>query len=175
MSSTPEHDAVTILPDSGDRREFQSGAVRDMAHGKGRCDLMPLCYVSELLDDPNATYFLNLLNTFMESGNPRTLVHAGKVFIKYTKYETISDAIIELSKHYESGAVKYGERNWEKGIELSSFIDSAIRHFLKVVRGDDDEPHDRAVLWNLAGAYWTVTHRPEMINIDFKSLAKSSQ
>ena len=31
-----------ILPDSGERREFQTGAVRDIAQGKGRCDLLPL-------------------------------------------------------------------------------------------------------------------------------------
>ena len=28
--------------DSGDRTQFESGAVRDMREGKGRCDLMPL-------------------------------------------------------------------------------------------------------------------------------------
>jgi hypothetical protein len=29
------------LKDSGDRRSFETGAVRDMADGKGRCDLLP--------------------------------------------------------------------------------------------------------------------------------------
>ncbi len=29
------------LKDSGNRREFESGAVRDMQEGKGRCDLIP--------------------------------------------------------------------------------------------------------------------------------------
>lgn len=32
--------------DSGTRREFDTGAVRDMAEGKGRCDLMPLGVVA---------------------------------------------------------------------------------------------------------------------------------
>lgn len=27
--------------DSGNRREFETGAVRDMAEGKGRMDLLP--------------------------------------------------------------------------------------------------------------------------------------
>lgn len=29
------------LQDSGNRREFDTGAVRDMQEGKGRCDLLP--------------------------------------------------------------------------------------------------------------------------------------
>lgn len=32
--------------DSGTRRKFDIGAVRDMAEGKGRCDLMPLDVVA---------------------------------------------------------------------------------------------------------------------------------
>lgn len=30
------------IKDSGSRREFESGAVRDICEGKGRCDLLPL-------------------------------------------------------------------------------------------------------------------------------------
>lgn len=29
------------LKDSGNRREFTTGAVRDIGDGKGRCDLLP--------------------------------------------------------------------------------------------------------------------------------------
>ena len=32
---------MSEILDSGNRREFESGAVRDMAKGKGRCDLLP--------------------------------------------------------------------------------------------------------------------------------------
>lgn len=36
------------LHDSGDRREFNTGAVRDMAEGKGRFDLLPACAIMRL-------------------------------------------------------------------------------------------------------------------------------
>ena len=37
-----------MIQDSGNRREFDTGAVRDIAEGKGRCDLLPLDVVSEI-------------------------------------------------------------------------------------------------------------------------------
>ena len=38
------------IKDTGNRREFETGAVRDISTGKGRCDLMPLKVVGEVLD-----------------------------------------------------------------------------------------------------------------------------
>ena len=89
------------IKDSGDRTEFQSGAVRDMHEGKGRCDLLP----------PNA--------------------------------------LLRLARHFEHGSKKYGDRNWEKGIPESSFIDSGLRHIFKYMAGEDDEDHLIAAVWNL--------------------------
>jgi len=39
------------------------------------------------------------------------------------------------------------------------YLDSAIRHYLKWKRGDKDERHDRAVLWNLSCLMWTIKHK----------------
>lgn len=36
------------IQDSGDRTEFESGAVRDMHEGKGRFDLLPMCVLLRL-------------------------------------------------------------------------------------------------------------------------------
>lgn len=36
--------------------------------------------------------------------------------------------IMEVSKHCEEGALKYGEHNVDKGIPLHSLLDSAARH-----------------------------------------------
>lgn len=89
------------IKDSGTRRSYQTGAVRDGATGKGRFDLLP--------------------------------------------YE----ALYEYALHSEMGAVKYDARNWEKGIALSVFLDSAARHLYKLVAGWDDENHAAAVMWNM--------------------------
>jgi hypothetical protein len=63
--------------------------------------------------------------------------------------------IQRLAKHYENGAVKYGDRNWEKGLELGRFIDSAERHMNQFKDGDRTEDHLAAILWNICGVIWT--------------------
>jgi hypothetical protein len=57
-------------------------------------------------------------------------------------------ALIEVSKIMETGARKYAARNWEQGIPLSRFMDSGLRHALKWLRGDRDEPHLAMACWN---------------------------
>ena len=96
-----------MIQDSGTRHKFDTGAVRDMQIGKGRCDLLPPL------------------------------------------------AILRLARHFEAGAVKYGDRNWEKGIPINSFVDSAIRHILKYMIGAKDGDHLCAAAWNLMCAMET--------------------
>ena len=61
-----------------------------------------------------------------------------------------------LAIHYEKGAVKYDARNWEKGIPVSRYIDSALRHTFQFVDGCDDENHLIASIWNLICAAETI-------------------
>lgn len=109
-----------IIKDSGDRREFGTGAVRDMSEGKGRMDLLPWA------------------------------------------------AIMEISKHCENGAKKYGEHNVDKGIPLHSLCDSAARHLAKYLDGWDDEPHLLAAAWNLLWAIQMEIKHPELCDIPWK-------
>lgn len=74
-------------------------------------------------------------------------------------------ALIRLSKHYENGSADHGERNWEKGLPMHSFLDSAIRHLFKYVDGQTDEDHLCAAAWNILGAMWTEEKKPEMQDI----------
>jgi hypothetical protein len=90
------------LKDSGERREFESGAVRSDSAGKGRYDLLP------------------------------------------------PHAIHRLAVTLEKGCKKYGERNWERGVSLSRYVDSALRHLSQYLAGDDDEDHFAQALWNVA-------------------------
>ena len=106
-----------MIKDSGERRQFETGAVRDIQEGKGRMDLLPMC------------------------------------------------ALIRVSRHYEDGAKKYKERNWEQGIPMHCYMDSALRHIAKYMDGYADEDHLCAAAWNLLCAMWTEDRRPEMQDI----------
>lgn len=112
-------DTTPHIKDSGERRVFASGAVRDMSAGKGRMDLLPWA------------------------------------------------AIMEVAKHCENGAVKYGEHNVDRGIPTHSLCDSAARHLAKYLDGWDDEPHLLAAAWNLLWAIQMELKHPEMVDTPF--------
>lgn len=95
------------LKDTGNRREFESGAVRDRGAGKPMLKLIP----------------------------PWALYAYGWIM--------------------ESGAQKYAERNWEKGMPISEYIDSAERHLQAYKMGLRDEPHLWQALWNIGCAVHT--------------------
>ena len=109
--------AEPIIKDSGDRTQFETGAVRDMHYGKGDMVSLP------------------------------------------------SSAILRLSKHYENGALKYGRWNYTKGIPVSSFLDSALRHLFKYLDGWDDEDHLSAAAFNILGAMEMESNHKEMIDL----------
>lgn len=109
-----------MIKDSGDRRKFSTGAVRDMQAGKGRMDLLPWA------------------------------------------------AIMEVSKHCEAGALKYGEHNVDRGIPTHSLCDSASRHLAKYLDGWDDEPHLLAAAWNLLWAIQMELKHPECVDTPWK-------
>jgi hypothetical protein len=58
-------------------------------------------------------------------------------------------AIQRVAIHFEDGALKYNDRNWEKGIPLTRFYDSAKRHLDKHAQGEDSEDHLAAAAWNI--------------------------
>lgn len=152
-----------MILDSGNRTEFSTGAVRDCKEGVGRCDLMPLWVIGETFDND----ILRKIGDFVYYGDPALLMQAIRDFVS-EYYDNESDALLELSIHYFEGSRKYQERNWEKGINLHSYIDSSVRHYLKFIRGDEDERHDRAFLWNLFGALWTLENKPEMNDLPWR-------
>lgn len=108
---------MSEIKDSGERREWKTGAKRDMSEGKGRFDLLPWT------------------------------------------------AVMEVAKHSENGAKKYGEHNVDKGIPIHSFVDSAFRHLAKYNEGWEDEPHLVAAAWNLLWAIQTEIFHPELKDV----------
>ena len=151
------------IKDSGARREFGTGAVRDIQEGKGRCDLMPLNVLAECFSlyfpDDESGLVLAELHLFTKTGSITHLYEALDAFAGYDEWTTM---FLEVSKHFEEGAKKYGEHNWQKGIPTHCYVDSAVRHYLKWLRCDDDEPHDRAFVWNIMCCIWTCINKPEL-------------
>ena len=147
-----------MIKDSGTRREFESGAVRDIQEGKGRCDLMPLDAVDIVLNDD----IMSCLDCFQRTSG---ICYLGAALLHFANKHyggSVPTMMLEVSKHFEEGAKKYGEHNWQKGIPSHCYIDSAVRHYLKWLRGDVDEPHDRAFVWNILCCIWTCINKPEL-------------
>ena len=159
-----------VLHDSGERREFSTGAVRDASYGKGRCDLLPLVEIAYM---PNAGKLvqsvLTNIDLFLSTGNTHFIYKAIDAFILERYNGCHPTAILDVAKQFEDGAIKYGDYNWQKGIDAHCYIDSGVRHFLKWCRGDDDEPHDRAFLWNMFCLLWTISNRPEVNDLPYNT------
>lgn len=148
-----------MILDSGERRVFDTGAVRDMCL-KGRTDLLPWDVIGEFMGD-RKEFCVPMYHATHKENVEYWLSQALGEFISIAYEGCIPTALLEVSYQYQEGAEKYAPRNWELGIDLDSFLDSAGRHFLKYMRGDTDERHDRAVVWNLLGALWTIKHKGE--------------
>lgn len=157
--------------DSGERRQFETGAVRDIQEGKGRCDLMPLEVVAKILNGDslyNPDLVVGRIALFKNSDYQETAPHISAWFHFAELWpnrlldmtSTFADMFLEVSKHFEEGAKKYGENNWQKGLPIHCCINSAVRHYLKWLRGDTDEPHDRAFIWNVLCCIWECDYSP---------------
>ncbi|EIA24598.1 hypothetical protein SFB2_076G14, partial [Candidatus Arthromitus sp. SFB-2] len=122
-------------------RTFASGAIRDDNDCKGRCDLLPLDIVINVKEDKP----LNLIHNFKVSGEVEHLID----LLKLEMNEDIYNVLLDVSHRFGLGAIKYGDHNWQKGIPANVYIDSGTRHYLKYMRGDDDEDHRAAYIWNI--------------------------
>ena len=108
--------------------------------------------------------------THFSTGAVRDM-HAGKGRIDLLPVT----AIIELSKHCEAGALKYGERNIDKGIPQHSLIDSGLRHLFKYLRGDNDENHLVAAAWNIMWALNQEVERPDLNDLPGRDVCEATK
>jgi hypothetical protein len=110
-------DDMVYIHDSGERQEFDTGAVRDIEDGKGDLVSLP------------------------------------------------PEALLRISVHYEHGAKKYDRFNYMKGIPVTRFINSALRHILKYLMGCDQEDHLSAAAFNILGAIQMEETLPDMCDM----------
>ena len=60
-----------------------------------------------------------------------------------------------LGQHYTNGAAKYGDDNWKLGQPIKRYKKSLDRHLAAFERGDTDEDHESAIIWNMISIMWT--------------------
>lgn len=84
------------------------------------------------------------------------------------------NAIMELSKHCENGAAKYGEHNIDLGCSFHSLADSGARHLAKWIAGIQDEPHLLAACWNLMWLLEETVTKPELNDMFWNTSQKGS-
>lgn len=152
------NDLKKKIKDKKDHVEFASGAVRDSQKGKGRMDLVPLDVVQKLLSmsskgvSPGIELFL--IEGFKDTNDVDYLYGA---LISFSKnFDNVATMIIKVALHFEDCLDKYDQDNWKKGIPVWSFISSGSRHYLKWFRGDCDEHHELAFVWNILCCIATV-------------------
>lgn len=54
-----------------------------------------------------------------------------------------------LGETMREGAEKYNDRNWEKGMPQEVFMESAARHYVQWMAGDEDEDHASHLAFNI--------------------------
>ena len=79
------------------------------------------------------------------------------------RYDLISPvALRRLAGVLERGSVKYGDRNWEKGIPMSRCLSSALRHLFQYSEGMRDEDHLAQAMWNVMAMIHFEETKPEL-------------
>ena len=78
-------------------------------------------------------------------------------------------ALFLVSRIYENGNKQRGIRNWEKGMPISEYLNSANRHLVKYLAGERSEPHLSQAIWNMLNALQTAVwirqgHRSAELN-----------
>ncbi len=143
------------LQDNKQRQEFASGMVREPQEDKMRYDLA--------LDGP-------LVWALFRTGKFDGVIKAAQDWYENHRVHEAVRVVHELALITDGGlsavidrytvlmmkgAVKYSEHNWLKAegeAELNRFIASFCRHLVKYFRGEADEDHLAAMVFNLNGA-----------------------
>lgn len=79
------------------------------------------------------------------------------------RYDLISPIALEAyARTCAEGANKYGDFNWEKGLDVPSLLNHAIRHQYLFLSGDRSEDHLGHALWNIGAAIHSLKVWPHL-------------
>lgn len=78
----------------------------------------------------------------------------------------VPEAMEAEARVWGMGAEKYGEYNWQKGMEYTTVLGCAMRHLMAIMRGEDIDPesglpHAAHVKTNMSMLIFYMQHKPE--------------
>jgi hypothetical protein len=83
------------IVDSGHRTTFKTGAVRDAQSGRGRCDLLPLGVIGEMLGDD----VLIKTEKYIRTGEKTLLYDVLATFLNNNGKGNWYDMFLDVAKH----------------------------------------------------------------------------
>ena len=156
-----------------EKETFESGAVRDkVPYRYDLCspEIVRIAIVSAANFGRDIKHYASKLADCLLSkqefdndkiwGNLVFFVHGIKTEFRHVD---IRYAIMqEYAKTLHEGAIKYGERNWEKGLPKENLINHALGHLIAFVCGDKTENHLGHLIWNVL----TLIHFEELRKLE---------
>lgn len=172
------------IKDSGERRDFESGAKRDVDYDKPRFDLIPMTALQKIIEYYPDTQKLVIESDGLNDEDKSRLVSLGFLWgatadekllleIAWISLQAIQrqeddcflrvhyqlhggfhlispNTYMRIANHYGGGAKKYDPWNWSKGMPLSVFHASLMRHIFAIIKNKTDEDHFSAIFFNVA-------------------------
>lgn len=171
------------IKDGGTRVSYGHGAMKEATPDKGRMDLLPMDIIVDIKKHTQKIFTNNeeVFNEidieerfakYQQTGDPDPIREAVYIFSKIRGW-CMPELVIETSKQFEGGEKKYPscvkngkfQINAQRGLPIHRLYDSGVRHFLQWLKGDVDEPHDRAFCWNMIMLLWYIKYHPENDNM----------
>lgn len=64
--------------------------------------------------------------------------------------------LFRVQEVFRKGAAKYADRNWQRGMPVSRYYASLLRHITQGMMGETDEDHFAHAVFNLMAIMWTL-------------------
>lgn len=85
-------------------------------------------------------------------------------------------ALKRISHRYQYGEMKYGATdNFKKGLPTSDCWDSAMRHMIAYMDGDNSEDHLAAAVWNMCAIMEMENNKREFHDIESRQKYSAKQ
>lgn len=166
-------DIINALQDiAGNDKQYTvyGEGLRDSEEGKPRVDLVDMSFVHDVMDYWSEGRTVDLINglkgTELHNYDPLRMA-AGILKHKYGEYKpndkefyyyVLGNFVLGLAERLTEALAKYPENNWKLLLDDASrlhYSRALLRHVTMWLRGDDNENHLYASMFNLMGIwYW---------------------